>query len=179
MKKLMKTLIILIPAVLLLMIGIFILQTRNSIVDKTGMINTREHELVSVEYYTGGGMDGGSFSMTLHKDEQGNLNYTLESQTAPGQDVVEYSAKATEEDFNRIKAICAETQALILGELEPDPLASMVLDAPSSHITFILENNKFINLSSNDIYPDYAKTLFTDIYGALITLAPEEFRENE
>ena len=171
MKKLMRILLLIIPLIVICTGILFFYQIKNSIYDKTGMVNYREHELIEVQYYMGGGMDGAYLSMTLkHCDD--TFIYTYEEVTMLGQSPTIYSSTASNEDWEAIKRICIEKQALILGELEPDPLAMMILDAPSTHITFVLEND-MISHSSNNLYPDFAKGIFSEIYNILIKLAPK------
>ncbi|MBQ4343033.1 MAG: hypothetical protein IJC38_04005, partial [Erysipelotrichaceae bacterium] len=72
-KTLMKLLyifiaLLIICAVLLILMKVFIKP-----LDKDGMINYREHELIGVMYSSSGSITGGYKSITLMPDENGEL----------------------------------------------------------------------------------------------------------
>ena len=169
-KKLMKLLyifiaLLIICAVLLILMKVFIKP-----LDKDGMINYREHELIGVMYSSSGSITGGYKSITLMPDENGELWFDYESMEANGAEIITHHTKVDQTALDEFKTLCRQKELLIMGELKYSELT--LLDAPTTTITFVLEKDLVVISSSHEL-PEHAYGLFSDVYRALMKLSPE------
>jgi len=169
-KTLMKLLyifiaLLIICAVLLILMKVFIKP-----LDKDGMINYREHELIGVMYSSSGSSTGGYESITLMPDENGELWFDYESMEANGAEIITHHTKVDQTALDEFKTLCRQKELLIMGELKYSELT--LLDAPTTTITFVLEKDLVVISSSHEL-PEHAYGLFSDVYRALMKLSPE------
>ncbi|MBE6108661.1 MAG: hypothetical protein E7192_08535 [Erysipelotrichaceae bacterium] len=169
-KTLMKLLyifiaLLIICAVLLILMKVFIKP-----LDKDGMINYREHELIGVMYSSSGSSTGGYESITLMPDENGELWFDYESMEANGAEIITRHTKVDQTALDEFKTLCRQKELLIMGELKYSELT--LLDAPTTTITFVLEKDLVVISSSHEL-PEHAYGLFSDVYRALMKLSPE------
>lgn len=169
-KTLMKLLyifiaLLIICAVLLILMKVFIKP-----LDKDGMINYHEHELIGVMYSSSGSSTGGYESITLMPDENGELWFDYESMEANGAEIITHHTKVNQTALDEFKTLCRQKELLIMGELKYSELT--LLDAPTTTITFVLEKDKVVISSLHEL-PEHAYGLFSDVYHALMKLSPE------
>ena len=169
-KTLMKLLyifiaLLIICAVLLILMKVFIKP-----LDKDGMINYREHELIGVMYSSSGSSTGGYESITLMPDENGELWFDYESMEANGAEIITHHTKVGQNALDEFKTLCRQKELLIMGELKYSELT--LLDAPTTTITFVLEKDLVVISSSHEL-PEHAYGLFSDVYRALMKFSPE------
>lgn len=151
--------------VLLILMKVFIKP-----LDKDGMINYREHELIGVMYSSSGSITGGYKSITLMPDESGELWLDYESMEANGAEIITHHTKVGQNALDEFKTLCRQKELLIMGELKYSELT--LLDAPTTTITFVLEKDKVVISSLHEL-PEHAYGLFSDVYHALMKLSAE------
>ena len=164
--KKMKIIFIILLVIVVAVGGIalyFKFNAKKHILDGPGMINTREGELTAVRYSCGGGMDGGSlyYSITV-TDNQGTAFFEYSYCPGAGQDTVTASKEVSVSCFDNIRTICRQTECLLRAE-NGKPSEFQLLDAPSTHITFIMHDEEFITMHSSYEYSESCNGIFSMI----------------
>ena len=173
----MKKLIIA-AVVILVIIGIITavaVITKNSmknhhILDGPGMERQPHDYINSCSYSYGGGMEGESEHIELTMLSDGSYTYIYSScPYAGGEETrIEKTFSDTEPVMNEIREICKRTGVLTWGELPDSEL--MLLDAPTTAISFRFFDNCFYSVNSNDEIPEDGYGIFNEIYNYLISL---------
>lgn len=171
MKRTIMKIIIFLCYLLVAGLALLLLVILNSKpLDKDGMINFREHELIGVIYSSSGSSTGGYEYMSLMPDEHGELWFNYETMEANGAPIISHHTKADQNVLDELKTLCRQKELLIMGKLKESDL--ILLDAPVTTITFVLENDEVVISSSHEL-PEHAQGVFSDVYDALMKLNPE------
>lgn len=168
MKKKMKVAIIVILVGALAVaagVGIWYYKTRFYVPDKGGMERDLSDTVVSCTYSTGGGMDGGSMSMSIYLNEKNEVCFRYSEQKYVGAEEETFSCKLENEALDRIRQKCSEFGVLGWGHLDYSDM--VILDAPTTSISFGYGDTEFYSVSSNYELPENGSGFFTAFYEIL------------
>ena len=161
----MKTVIIAILVCAILVAGVtgmWYYKTKFFIPDKDGMVRDMAHTITSCSYSTGGGMNGGSMSLTISINENGEAWLNYYNCPFIGADEENISHQVPQEAIEEIRKVCSERKVLTWGEL---PYSDMqLLDAPVTAISFTYGDNEYYSVNSNYDLPEQGQGFFTEIY---------------
>lgn len=169
--------IIIAAVVILVVIGIIMavaVITKNTmkkhILDGPGMERQAHDYINSCSYSYGGGMEGESEQIELTLLSDGSFSYSYYyCPTNGGEETkVEKTFPDTEPVMDEIREICKRTGVLTWGELPDSEL--VLLDAPTTAISFRFFDNCFYSVNSNDEIPEKGNGIFNEIYNYLISL---------
>ena len=161
----MKTIIIaiLIGAILIACVtGAWYYKTQFFIPDKDGMVRDMAHTITSCSYSTGGGMEGGSMSLTISIKENGEVWLDYYNCPFIGADEEIISHQVPQEAIEEIQVACSERKVFTWGDL---PYSDMqILDAPTTTISFVYGDNEYYSVNSNRDLPKKGEGFFAEIY---------------
>ena len=161
----MKTVIIAILVCAILVAGVtgmWYYKTKFFIPDKDGMVRDMAHTITSCSYSTGGGMNGGSMSLTISINENGEAWLNYYNCPFIGADEENISHQVPQEAIEEIRKVCSERKVLTWGEL---PYSDMqLLDAPVTAISFTYGDNEYYSVNSNRDLPKKGDGFFSEIY---------------
>jgi len=174
----MKIIVFIVIAAILLGLGkmFYIRENRNDyIIDGPGMINTMEGDLTGVNYYSGGGMDGGyeSYSLTLQPEDMTVL-FEYEMQKYNGADVISGSKALEWTAFEAIWDLCRETACLLIQKTDGKPSELQLLDAPVSTATCLIAGDKEIVFRSDYDYPERYNGVISAVCTHMEQFLPQE-----
>ena len=137
----------------------------NSLVDKYGMVRTPEEEIVLCRYSCGGGMDGSSETLEIRMTESGKAIVTYDYSSLTSDKEVSESAEVAADAITEIREICKKYRIFSWGELRETE--EMLLDAPITSV-YVTTGEDEYSYSSNDIIPEYAAGITTELYNSMI-----------
>lgn len=146
-------------------VGVWHLKKGTHIQDKTGMVRDMSDTVISCSYNEGGGMDGGSMRMEISIKDDGAVWFDYYNCPYNGADEETISRKVTFDALEEIRTICKKRSVLTWGELPESEL--VLLDAPTTSITFIYGDNEFYSISSNKELPAKGEGIFSEIFNVL------------
>ena len=150
--------------------AVFMRRHKNDyILDGPGMERNPCDYIDGCSYYYGGGMDGSSEVVELKRLPDGTVLFTYSNCPYAGaeEEIIEKTI-TSDAVFDELKNICRRTRVLQWGDLEKDEL--IVLDAPSSSITFTYFGDITYTVHGDDLLPESGIGLFSEIYNYLISL---------
>lgn len=143
---------------------------KNHILDGPGMERQPHDYINSCSYSYGGGMEGESehIELTMLSDCSFSYSYYYCPTNGGEETKVEKTFADSQPVMDAIKEICKRTGVLTWGELPDSEL--MLLDAPTTAISFRFFDNCFYSVNSNDEIPEDSYGIFNEIYNYLISL---------
>lgn len=142
-------------------VGVWYYKTKFYVPDKGGMEQDLSDTVISCSYSEGGGMDGGSLYMQISIKDNGEVWFEYSNRPYNGAEEEEISRKLPFEALEEIRAICKKIGVLTWGELPEGEL--MILDAPTTSISFVYGDNEFYSVNSNKELPQKGRGLFSEI----------------
>ena len=140
------------------------------ILDGPGMERQPHDYINSCSYSYGGGMEGESEHIELTMLLDGSFSYSYYyCPTNGGEETkVEKTFTDSQPVMDAIREICKRTGVLTWGELPDSEL--MLLDAPTTAVSFRFFDDCFYSINSNDEIPEDSYGIFNEIYNYLISL---------
>ena len=146
-------------------VGVWYYKTKFYIPDKGGMERDLSDTVVSCSYSTGGGMDGGSMSMTIYLDDKNKVMFEYYNQPYAGAEEEFFSFQIPYEAVEQIRLKCKEFGVLNWGKLEYSE--AVILDAPTTTVNFIYGDNEYCSVNSNFELPKNSAGFFSAFYEIL------------
>ena len=146
-------------------------ETNKHILDGPVMINTLSWNLTGVSYACGGGMEGGSHSMSITYADEDKYIYDYYNCPYNGAEEETLNIEVSDYTFSVFREICNSTQCLIKNEGTPSEY--QLLDAPSTSIVFTLDDGSTVSFSDSYEYPPNCDGIFTKVYDALFRIYEE------
>ena len=143
---------------------------KNHVLDGPGM-ERQPHDYISYCGYSyGGGMEGESEHIELVGNTDGSCTYiyTYCPYVGGEETKIEKTFADTESVMNEIREICKRTGVLTWGKLPDSEL--IILDAPTTTVTFRFFEDCFYSVNSNYEIPEKGNGIFNEIYNYLISL---------
>ena len=172
---------IIIAAVIILVIGGIITAAavhmkkhkNDHILDGPGMVRQPHDHIDSCRYSYGGGMEGESEHIELTRNPDGTYTYSYSYCPYNGgeETVFEKTFSDFEPVMDAIREICKRTGVLTWGELPQSEL--LLLDAPTTTVSFRYFDTCFYFVHSDDMLPEEGNGIFSDVYDYLISLKEE------
>ena len=140
------------------------------ILDGPGMERQPHDYINSCSYSYGGGMEGESEHIELTMLSDGSFSYSYYYCPYNGgeETKVEKTFADSQPVMDAIREICKRTGVLTWGELPDSEL--MLLDAPTTAVSFRFFDDCFYSVNSNDEIPEDSYGIFNEIYNYLISL---------
>ena len=145
--------------------GVWYFKKSVHVPDKTGMVRDMSDTVIACSYSEGGGMEGGSFRMEISIRDDGNVWFEYYNCPYNGADEEEFSHKVPFEAIEEIRALCKKSGVLSWGKLPQSEL--LLLDAPTTSVSFTFGDNEFYSVSSGSELPEKGSGLFTEIFNTL------------
>lgn len=140
------------------------------ILDGPGMERQPHDYINSCSYSYGGGMEGESehIELTMLSDGSFSYSYYYCPNNGGEETKVEKTFADSQPVMDAIREICKRTGVLTWGELPDSEL--MLLDAPTTAVSFRFFDDCFYSVNSNDEIPEDSYGIFNEIYNYLISL---------
>ncbi len=145
--------------------GIWYHKTKFYVPDKGGMERDLSDTVVSCTYSDGGGMDGGSMSMRIYLNDNNEVWFEYYNQPYVGAEEESLSFQVPFEAIEQIRLKCKEYGVLSWGKLENSEM--VILDAPTTAVSFEYGDTEFYSVSSNYELPEKGEGFFTAFYDIL------------
>ena len=146
-------------------VGIWYYKTRFYVPDKGGMEHDLSDTVVSCTYSAGGGMDGGSMSMGIYLNEKNEVCFHYSEQKYPGAEEEVYFCQLEYEALDEIRQKCNEFGVLGWGQLDYSDI--VILDAPTTTVSFGFGDKEIYSVSSNRELPKNGSGFFAAFYEIL------------
>ena len=146
-------------------VGIWYYKTKFYVPDKGGMERDLSETVVSCTYSDGGGMDGGSMSMRIYLNDNNEVWFEYYNQPYVGAEEESLSFQVPFEAIEQIRHKCKEYGVLSWGKLEYSEM--VILDAPTTAVSFEYGDTEFYSVSSNYELPEKGEGFFTTFYDIL------------
>lgn len=167
MKKMKPLIIVILISVLLIGIsaGVWYYKTKFYIPDKDGMVRDLSDTVTKCTYSSGGGMEGSYESLEISVRENGEvwLEYSSLPYIGAEEETVSHTVPA--EAIEEIRSLCRKTGVLNWGELSDSD--ELLLDAPTTSISFTYGDGEYYSVSSNDKLPKKGTGFFSEVYNIL------------
>ena len=171
-KIIIAAVIILVIAGIITAAAVYMKKHKNDhiILDGPGMERQPHDYINSCSYSYGGGMEGESEHIELTMLSDGSFSYSYYyCPTNGGEETkVEKTFADYEPVMDAIREICKRTGVLTWGELPKSEL--LLLDAPTTAVSFRFFDDCFYSVNSNDEIPEDSYGIFNEIYNYLISL---------
>ena len=146
-------------------VGVWYYKTKFYIPDKGGMERDMSDTVFSCSYSEGGGMEGGSMNMRIFLNENNEVWFEYYNQPFHGAEEESVSFQIEYEAIERIRQKCKEYGVLRWGKLDYSEM--VILDAPTTNISFGYGDKEFYSVSSIYELPKKGKGFFTAFYEIL------------
>ena len=146
-------------------VGIWYYKTKFYVPDKGGMERDFSETVVSCSYSDGGGMEGGSMSMRIYLNDNNEVWFEYYNQPYVGAEEESQSFQVPNEAIEQIRLKCKEYGVLSWGKLEYSEI--VILDAPTTTISFQYGDTEFYSVSSNYELPQKGEGFFSAFYEIL------------
>lgn len=146
-------------------VGVWYYKTKFYVPDKGGMERDLSDTVISCSYYTGGGMDGGSMSMRIYLNEKNEVWFEYYNQPFHGAEEESASYQIDNTSIKQIRQKCSEYGVLGWGELDYSEM--VILDAPTTTVSFQYGDNEFYSVSSAYELPRKGNGFFSAFYEIL------------
>ena len=146
-------------------VGIWYYKTKFYVPDKGGMEHDLSDTVVSCSYSDGGGMDGGSMHMRIYLNENNEVWFEYSNTPYVGAEEESLSFQVPYDAIEQIRLKCKEFGVLNWGKLEYSEM--VILDAPTTSVSFEYGDNEFYSVSSTYELPEKAIGFFTAFYEIL------------
>lgn len=146
-------------------VGVWYYKTKFYIPDKGGMERDLSDTVISCSYSEGGGMEGGSMSMRIFLNENNEVWFEYYNQPFHGAEEESASFQIPYEAIEQIRLKCKEYGVLRWGELDYSEM--IILDAPTTNISFAYGDKEFYSVSSNYELPRKGEGFFSAFYEIL------------
>ena len=167
MKKMKALIIGLLIGVLLtgIIAGVWYYKTKFYIPDKDGMVREISDTVTRCTYSSGGGMEGSYESLEISIRENGEvwLEYSSLPYIGAEEETVSHTVPA--EAIEEIRSLCKKIGVLDWGELPDEEL--LLLDAPTTSVSFTYGDGEYYSVSSNDKLPKKGAGFFSEVYSIL------------
>lgn len=167
MKKMKALIIGLLTGVLLtgIIAGVWYYKTKFYVPDKDGMVREISDTVTRCTYSSGGGMEGSYESLEISIRENGEvwLEYSSLPYIGAEEETVSHTVPA--EAIEEIRSLCKKTGVLDWGELPDEEL--LLLDAPTTSVSFTYGDGEYYSVSSNDKLPKKGAGFFSEVYSIL------------
>ena len=167
MKKMKALIIGLLIGVLLtgIIAGVWYYKTKFYVPDKDGMVREISDTVTRCTYSSGGGMEGSYESLEISIRENGEvwLEYSSLPYIGAEEETVSHTVPA--EAIEEISSLCKKTGVLDWGELPDEEL--LLLDAPTTSVSFTYGDGEYYSVSSNDNLPKKGAGFFSEVYSIL------------
>ncbi len=167
MKKMKALIIGLLIGVLLtgIIAGVWYYKTKFYVPDKDGMVREISDTVTRCTYSSGGGMEGSYESLEISIRENGEvwLEYSSLPYIGAEEETVSHTVPA--EAIEEIRSLCKKTGVLDWGELPDEEL--LLLDAPTTSVSFTYGDGEYYSVSSNDKLPKKGAGFFSEVYSIL------------
>ncbi len=167
MKKMKALIIGLLIGVLLtgIIAGVWYYKTKFYVPDKDGMVREISDTVTRCTYSSGGGMEGSYESLEISIRENGEvwLEYSSLPYIGAEEETVNHTVPA--EAIEEIRSLCKKTGVLDWGELPDEEL--LLLDAPTTSVSFTYGDGEYYSVSSNDKLPKKGAGFFSEVYSIL------------
>ena len=167
MKKMKALIIGLLIGVLLtgIIAGVWYYKTKFYVPDKDGMVREISDTVTRCTYSSGGGMEGSYESLEISIRENGEvwLEYSRLPYIGAEEETVSHTVPA--EAIEEIRSLCKKTGVLDWGELPDEEL--LLLDAPTTSVSFTYGDGEYYSVSSNDKLPKKGAGFFSEVYSIL------------
>ena len=170
-KIIIAAVIILVIAGIITAAAVYMKMHKNDyILDGPGMVRQPHDYIDYCSYSYGGGMEGESehIELTRHSDGSYTYSYSYCPYNGGEETVIEKTFSDFEPVMDAIREICKRTGVLTWGELPDSEL--MLLDAPTTAVSFRFFDDCFYSVNSNDELPEDSYGIFNEIYNYLISL---------
>lgn len=171
-KIIIAAVIILVIAGIITAAAVYMKKHKNDhiILDGPGMVRQPHDFIDYCSYSYGGGMEGESehIELTRHSDGSYKYSYSYCPYNGGEETVIEKTFSDYEPVMDEIREICKRTGVLTWGELPDSEL--MLLDAPTTAVSFRFFDDCFYSVNSNDEIPEDSYGIFNEIYNYLISL---------
>ena len=170
-KIIIAAVIIFVIAGIITAVTVYMKKHKNDhILDGPGMVRQPHDYINSCSYSYGGGMEGESEHIELTMLSDGSFSYSYYyCPTNGGEETkVEKTFADSQPVMDAIREICKRTGVLTWGELPDSEL--MLLDAPTTAVSFRFFDDCFYSVNSNDEIPEDSYGIFNEIYNYLISL---------
>jgi len=166
-KKMKVAIIVILVSALAIAVGagIWYYKTKFYVPDKGGMERDLSETVVSCTYSDGGGMDGGSMSMKIYLNDNNEVWFEYYNQPYVGAEEESLSFQVPFEAIEQIRLKCKEYGVLSWGKLENSEM--VILDAPTTAVSFEYGDTEFYSVSSNYELPEKGEGFFTAFYDIL------------
>ena len=134
---------------------------KGQVLDGPGMVNKT---VTSVSYDCSGGMDGGSLSMTLELNPEGDCTFSYSSRESWNSKEETRSYKVSREPLYRLEDIFKSCRVESWGELKRSEIEA--LDAPTKSIVFVYDGKSY-RLSDGYEFPEEGRGIIGDVYDIL------------
>ena len=146
-------------------VGIWYYKTKFYVPDKGGMERDLSDTVVSCVYSNGGGMDGGSTSMGIYLKDNNEVWFEYYNLPYIGAEEESASFQIPYEAIEQIRLKCKEYGVLGWGKLEHSDM--VLLDAPTTSISFRYGDTEIYSVNSNYELPQKGEGFFTAFYEIL------------
>lgn len=167
MKKMKALIIGLLIGVLLtgIIAGVWYYKTKFYVPDKDGMVREISDTVTRCTYSSGGGMEGSyeSLEISIRKNGEVWLEYSSLPYIGAEEETVSHTVPA--EAIEEIRSLCKKTGVLDWGELPDEEL--LLLDAPTTSVSFTYGDGEYYSVSSNDKLPKKGAGFFSEVYSIL------------
>ena len=167
MKKMKPLIIGLLIGVLLIGIsaGVWYYKTKFYVPDKDGMVREISDTVTRCTYSSGGGMESSYESLEISIRENGEvwLEYSSLPYIGAEEETVSHTVPA--EAIEEIRSLCKKIGVLDWGELPDEEL--LLLDAPTTSVSFTYGDGEYYSVSSNDKLPKKGAGFFSEVYSIL------------
>lgn len=167
MKKMKALIIGLLIGVLLtgIIAGVWYYKTKFYVPDKDGMVREISDTVTRCTYSSGGGMEGSYESLEISIRENGEvwLEYSSLPYIGAEEETVSHTVPA--EAIEEIRSLCKKIGVLDWGELPDEEL--LLLDAPTTSVSFTYGDGEYYSVSSNDKLPKKGAGFFSEVYSIL------------
>ena len=161
----MKTAVIaiLIGAILITgIVGVWYYKTKFYVPDKGGMERDLSDTVISCSYSEGGGMEGSSMSMRIYLNEKNEVWFEYYNQPFIGAEEESASYRIDSTAIEQIRQKCGEYGVLGWGELDYSEM--VILDAPTTTVSFQYGDKEFCSVSSAYELPRKGDGFFSAFY---------------
>lgn len=167
MKKMKALIIGLLIGVLLtgIIAGVWYYKTKFYVPDKDGMVREISDTVTRCTYSSGGGMEGSYKSLEISIRENGEVWLEYSSLPYIGAEEETVSHIVPAEVIEEIRSLCKKTGVLDWGELPDEEL--LLLDAPTTSVSFTYDDGEYYSVSSNDKLPKKGAGFFSEVYSIL------------
>ena len=145
--------------------GVWYYKTKFYVPDKGGMERDLSDTVVSCVYSSGGGMDGGSTSMEIYLNDNNEVWFEYYNLPYIGAEEESASFQIPYEAIEQIRLKCKEYGVLGWGKLEHSDM--VLLDAPTTSISFRYGDTEIYSVNSNYELPPKGEGFFTAFYEIL------------